>query len=149
MLRSIIAVVIGVFVATAIIFAAEQAGHRIFPPAAIGAIDCSNSSTYADKTSAAVCIAATPLGAKVAVVVGWFLGALIGGVAAVSIGRKWAALAWVVAATVFVLCIFNFIAFPHPAWMIAGAVLAALLGGFGATSLTGARFAPPGSKANV
>lgn len=143
MLRSILAVVLGVLVASAVVYVGEMAGHRLYPTPSIGAVDCSISASYAEKTTAQVCIAATPFGAKFAVVVGWFLGALAGGVAALLAGRKWAPLAWLVALIVFLLCVFNFMAFPHPIWMIVGAVLAALLGGFGATTLVGARNAMP------
>lgn len=143
MLRSILAVVAGVLVAAALVFAAEAAGHRLYPTPAIGAVDCGSKAAYAEKASAAVCVAATPAGAKLAVVAGWLLGAFGGGVAAALIGRKWAPLPLLVAATILLLCIVNFFAFPHPLWMIALAVLAAPLGGFGAVAATGARFGPP------
>lgn len=143
MLRSIIAVVVGIVVASLAVFAAEMVGHRLYPTADVAGYACSEVDTYKVKEAAAACIAATPIGAKIAVVVGWFLGAFLGGVAALMIGRRWTPLAWIVALVIFLLSVMNFIAFPHPIWMMAGALVAAVLGGFGATAVMSAKTAPP------
>lgn len=143
MLRSIIAVVVGILVAVVAVFSVEMAGHSLFPTPDLGAADCSNPETYRDRQAAVACTAATPLYAKIAVVVGWFLGALAGGAAALAIGRKWAPLAWVVAATILLLSVSNFVMFPHPVWMMAGSVLACALGGSAAVSLMRAGWRGP------
>ena len=143
MLRSIIAVVIGIVAASLVVFCAEMGGHRLFPTPDVAGHACREVETYSVKEAASACIAATPMNAKVAVVVGWFLGAFVGGVAALLIGGKWAPLAWIVAGVIFLLSVSNFLMFPHPVWMIAGSVFAALLAGFGATAIMGAKFTRP------
>ena len=140
MLRSIIAVVIGIVAASLVVFCAEMTGHRLFPTPDVGEHACGEPETYSAKEAATACIAATPMNAKIAVVVGWFLGAFAGGVIALLIGGKWAPLAWIVAGVIFLLSVSNFFMFPHPIWMMAGAVFAALLAGFGATAVMGAKF---------
>ncbi len=123
MLRSIIAIVVGVVVATAVIFVSEQIGRRLFPAPAIG-VDMSDPEAWKDQETAAAYMSAVPFQAKAAVVIGWFLGTLAGGIAALMIGARSAPLAWIVAATIFLFSVSNFLAFPHPLWMIAGAPLA-------------------------
>ncbi|NWG71684.1 MAG: hypothetical protein HXY23_08780 [Parvularculaceae bacterium] len=146
MLRSILAVVLGIVAASVVVFAAEMVGHALYPTPSSEGHDCRSPKTYNDQAAAAACVAATPFEAKVAVVVGWFLGVLIGGVVAALVGRRWAPLAWVVAVVIFLFCLVNFSALPHPAWMIAASVFAVLFGGFCATSFTGAKFALPKSE---
>ena len=146
MLRSIISVVAGIVAASLVVFVAETAGHRMFPTPEVSGYDCSDPDTYRAKEAARTCIAATPANAKAAVVLGWFLGAFAGGIVALLIGGRWAPLAWIVAATIFLFSVMNFFAFPHPVWMMAGAVFAALLGGFGATAVMGAKFARAPAK---
>ncbi len=146
MLKSIIAIVVGIVVASLVVFGVEMAGHRLFPTPDVAGHACREVETYSVKEAAAACIGATPIYAKIAVVVGWLLGALIGGVAALAVGGKWAPLAWIVAGTIFFLSVTNFVMFPHPVWMMAGAVVAAVLGGLGATRLMGATYAKPAAK---
>jgi len=141
-LRSLFAVIAGVVFGVVMVKIVEAVGMALFPPPDIG-VDFSNPETLKDRAAMARFIAAVPLGGKIAVVVGWFLGALGGAVLALLAGRRWAPLGWIVACAIFLLSVTNFFAFPHPLWMVAGAVFAALLGGFGATALTGSTFAPP------
>jgi hypothetical protein len=138
MLRNIIAAVAGVLVATLVIFVAETIGHGVFPTPSIESASCADPATYKDKGLAAACVAALPLGAKLAVVAGWFLGVVAGGIAALLVGKRWAPLAWIVAATIFLLCVVNFASMPHPVWMMVGAVFSALIGGWLAIKFVGA-----------
>ncbi len=142
MLRSLIAVIAGVVLGVVVVKGVEMVGMAVFPPPDLG-IDFSNPETLKDREAMGRFIQAVPPGGKIAVVLGWFLGALGGGVTALLIGRKWSPLGWIVAGAIFLLSVTNFFAFPHPLWMVAGAVFSALLGGFGATALTGSKFAPP------
>lgn len=135
MLRSVLAVVAGVVVGSVLVFAVETVGHLLWPSRI--AIDA------ADPEQMRRLVAATPLGAKIAVVLSWFAGALGGGVLAVLLARRWAPVAWIVAATIFCLAAANFVAVPHPLWMQAGAVVASLAAGFLAVRMTRAQYVPP------
>ena len=70
-----------------------------------------------------------PMAAKLALVFGWFAGALAGGWTAAKIGlRSW--LAWVPAGLVLLGGIANMMLIAHPAWMMAAGVVAPLVGGW-------------------
>jgi hypothetical protein len=146
MLRSLVAVILGVVFAVVVVFAVEFAGHAAFPTPNIGTADCSDPETYADKTAAIACTAAAPFASKAAIVAGWFLGAFFGGIVSLLIGRRWAPLAWIVAATIFIFSVTNFFLFPHPVWMMAGSVFAALFGGLFAIAALGAKYERPVEK---
>jgi hypothetical protein len=140
MMKSVIAVVLGVVCAALIVFGAEAAGHMLFPSPDIG-IACAEPETSKSKDSASACMAALPAAAKLAVVAGWFLGSLGGAIVSLLIGGRWAPLAWITAGTILLLTLVNFSAFPHPAWMLAAGVAAPILGGFCAIALAKARYA--------
>jgi hypothetical protein len=80
------------------------------------------------------------LAGRIALVIGWYAGILGGGAAALFMGRRWAPVAWVVAITLFA---FIAIQIPQPWWMMAGAVVAALAGGFAAIKLMKGSYARP------
>jgi hypothetical protein len=143
MLKSIIAVIAGVVAGALVVFGVEMLGYQLFPTPDVAGYACSDPATYKVKAGMAACMAVVPVSAKANVVGGWFLGALIGGMVALLIGGRWTPLAWIVAATIFLLSATTFFMFPHPLWMIAGAVFASLLGGFLATKLLGAKFTRP------
>jgi len=135
MLRSIGGVIAGVLVGALIVYVAEAVGHSIFPPPA--GVDLK------DPEALKSVMGEIPLGAKIAVVIGWFAGVLGGGVAALLIAGRWAPVAWVVAATLFAMAGISLMAIPHPLWMVVGAIVATLAGGFGAIRLTKAGYARP------
>jgi hypothetical protein len=67
-----------------------------------------------------------PFGAKIAVVVAWFLGALAGAATARKIATvKWPA--WIVAAFMIGASFWTTTMFPHPSWLVACAVVLPLL----------------------
>ena len=115
MLRSVIAVIAGIAVGAVIVFAVETIGHLLWP--SLTAIDAD------DPEQMKRLVAATPFGAKLAVVVGWFAGAFVGATVALLLARRWAPVAWIVAGTFLGLAAMNFIAIPHPLWMQAAAVV--------------------------
>ena len=134
MLRNILAVTAGVVAGAALVFAVERAGHAMFPAPAID---------FSDAEQARRAIAALPLATKASVVAAWFVGAFGGGVVGSLLSKRWAPVAWVVAATIFLLAASSLMAIPHPWWMSAGAAMAAALGGFLAVRVTRARYGAP------
>jgi hypothetical protein len=135
MLRNIGAVAAGVVAGAIVIFIVEGAGHMIFPPP--------DGVNLKDPAALAGIMESIPLGAKIAVLVAWFAGILAGGSAALYIGRRWAPVAWVVAAALFGMAAVTMIQIPHPLWMMIGAVVATLAGAFGAIKLFHGTYAPP------
>lgn len=135
MLKNIGAVAVGVLAGALVIFVVEAIGHMIFPPPeGVNVKDPAALAAFMDKI---------PLGAKVAVIVSWFLGILAGGAAALYIARRWAPVAWVVAATLFAMAAISLFTIPHPWWMVAGAIVATLAGGFGSIKLMRGTYARP------
>lgn len=113
--RGIVAIVVGALVTGLIVLAVELLGHGIYPPPP--GLD------IAKPEDQARIVAAMPTGAKVAVVVAWFLGALGGAVAAARIGRS-PRYAWVIGFLTVAMCIFSLVSIPHPVWMaISGVAL--------------------------
>lgn len=135
MLRSVLAVIAGVVVGSLAVFAFEFVGHAAFPAAV--AIDKTNPEQL--RRLAEI----TPLGAKLFVVAGWFAGAFVGGVVALLIAKRWAPVAWVVAASFLGLTATNFAAIPHPVWMEIGAVVVCALGGALSIVLLRGQYGPP------
>lgn len=131
MLRSVISVVAGVIIAAILILVVEMVGHAIYPPPP--GLDITDPQA----------IAKVPLAAKVAVVIAWFIGTFGGGVAASLISKRWAPAAWVVAVTILLLAGVTMMQFPHPFWMMIGALAATGGGGFLAVRLTKARYGMP------
>lgn len=136
MLRSVLGVVAGIIAGSIIVFVVESLGHGLFPtPIAIDKTDPEQMKRL---------VAVTPLGAKLFVVFGWFAGAFGGGIAALIVARRWAPVAWVVAASFLGLSAMNFVAIPHPLWMQASAVVVcALAGALAVLAMRGRYGAPP------
>ena len=111
--RGVIATLIGILVAGLVVALAEGAGHVIYPTPE--GIDITKPE---DQLRLMEII---PFGAKVAVVIAWFLGALAGTCTARKIATvKWPA--WIVTALMVAASIGTTAMFPHPTWMIACAV---------------------------
>ena len=120
MLRSIIAVVVGVLVGAVVVYVAELIGHMVYPlPEGVDMKDPVARAAAMDQIS---------LGAKIAVVVAWGLGVFVGALAALIIGQSHEGLAWIVAAALFFMALITLVQLPHALWMLAGAVLVTLLG---------------------
>ncbi|MBY0422666.1 MAG: hypothetical protein K2Q06_10205, partial [Parvularculaceae bacterium] len=130
MLRSVIGVVVGIVVGAALVFVMERIGHVVYPtPAGFD---------FKDPEQLKLLVAATPLGAKLFVVAGWFLASFVGGLVALRVARNWAPTAWIVAIAFLGLTAMNFAAIPHPLWMVIAGVIVCLGGGYLAIRISGA-----------
>ena len=129
-MRAVVAIVAGVLVGFAALFLIALAGGMIFP-----------SSARIDGFDAEQLVAAFPTlapGAKIAIVLSWFGGALVGAMVAKRIaGQGWAA--WTVAGIFAVYVLVTTLILPMTGWLQAVAVLAPLLGGLIANHLVAAR----------
>ena len=117
MIRKLGGIAAGIAIAIAIMMIAEVIGHALFdvPIAADGASPAS--------------VQALPAEVQLSVLLGWFLGALIGGYASIAVSRfGWTA--WAVAAVVLLAVLTYFLLSPMPGWMIAGGIIAPPLGGW-------------------
>ena len=82
--------------------------------------------------------AGLPMGAKIAMILSWFAGALVGAAVAKLIVRQgWAA--WTVAALFALYVLVTVLILPMPGWMQAVAIVAPLIGGLIANHLVKSR----------
>lgn len=129
MLRTLLAIVVGLIAAMLLIFGVEAAGLMMFPPPA--GLQINNEADLANL------VAMSSTGKKVSVVFGWALASLFGGWVAARISRlhpRFAAIA--VGLLIMLGTVMNAMVIPHPAWMNAlGLLLPVPL------ALLGARFA--------
>ena len=128
MLRSIIAVTVGVLAGVCVVIFSSILVPAVAPiPEGI------------DPKSAAA-IGQLPLVNKVSVIVIWAVATALGSTAASLISMRWAPAAWVVAATMLLFAISNFASFSAPIWMVLGSLGAIAVGGLAAIRLTGANY---------
>ncbi len=131
MLRSIIAVTIGVLIGYCIaIFASFILIQMVPVPADID--------PYARDVMKKL-----PLANQAGVILVWFFGTFSGALAAAFIGRRWAPAIWVVAATMALFAIVNFASYPSPIWVVLVTVGVIGGGGFSAVKLTKASYGKP------
>lgn len=133
-MRAVLGVLAGLVVGAIVMLAIAMAGGLLFPsPARIDAIN-------AEQVAAA--FPTLPVGAKIAIVLSWFGGALSGAALAKRLaGGGWAA--WTVAGLFAVYVLLNVMILPMPSWLQAVAVLAPLIGGLLANHLVAERRAAP------
>ena len=117
-IRGIAAILAGLVVAIITVLITESIGHMIYPPPA--GLDISNPEHQAKLMES------IPTGAKVAVVLAWFLGSLAGSATAIVIGRKVLA-GWIVALLIGAMGVWTTQMFPHPLWMVVGALFVPLI----------------------
>ncbi|GAB5458402.1 MAG: hypothetical protein Hens3KO_14320 [Henriciella sp.] len=118
MVRIILGLICGAVAAVILVFALETLGHLIFPPP--------EGLDLKDPEVQKTLMEQIPLGAKIAVLVAWFAGAFGGGIVATRITKQsWAA--WAIGGFMLLMSGITLTMFPHPAWMIAGAVILPLL----------------------
>ncbi len=131
MLRSVIAVTVGVLLGVCIVIFASFIVVQMVPvPANI------------DPNSRDV-MKLLPIANQLGVVFIWFIGTFSGSIAASIIGVRWAPAAVVVAATMAIFAISNLVSFPAPAWMALATIGAIAGGGFLAIRATNASFGRP------
>ena len=127
-MRILLGVLAGAVLAGLCVYAVEMLGHSLFPlPAGLDPTDPADQKTL---------MAVMPAAAKAMVLLGWFIGALLGALAANRIARR-ALAGWIVALLVVVAGVATMIMIPHPAWMWAGGILLPLAAGWLARRLAG------------
>ncbi len=135
MARLIGGIVAGILAAFATVWIVDLAGHMIYPvPSDLNMRDFEAVGGY---------IRSMPAGALAFVVVAWFAGALVGGLAAALISeRRWTA--WLIAALVALAGLVNILMIPHPVLLQIAAIVAPALGGFAASQVARSRLAVRG-----
>ena len=132
-MRAIVGIVVGLVAgfAAAILIGIIGVGATATAPAGVDA---------SDPRQVVEAFANMPDSAKIALMIAWFAGGLVGALVAKLIARvAWAA--WVVAALIALYVVLNVLVLPLPGWMQALSVVAPLLGGLIANHLVGARSA--------
>lgn len=121
-LRRVAPVVLGLFVAFALIVATELFGKLLYPPP----VDLDPR----DPVALSAFMAKVPTGMFLLVLAGWTVGTVAGTFVATRVGTVWRG--WAVGALLLALGISNLTALPHPAWFWASTLavfpLAALFG---------------------
>ena len=130
LVRGVVATLAGLVVAMLVVGVVEMAGHALFPPPE--GLDVTKPEDQARLMEV------IPLGAKVAVVVAWFLGALAGSAVAAFIARTIRP-GWVVTGVLVLAGMYTTQMFPHPWWMVACAVVLPIIGKLVADRLLVAR----------
>ena len=109
MIRKIAAIVIGAFVAIALIAAVQYLGHQVYPPPASGDIG--------DRAAMEAYAATVPTGALLFVGIAWMVGAFGGGILATVIAQDTAAMnCSIVGGLVLAGTVMTLLSIPHPLW---------------------------------
>jgi hypothetical protein len=132
-IRGIVAILAGVVAAFAVVLVVEGLGHMLYPPPP--GYDATRPEDQARL------MAVVPTGAKIAVVVAWFLGSLAGAVTAAKVGRS-PLYAWVIGAIMIALSVVTTMMFPHPVWMVIAAVVLPVIAAAIAIPLSRPRVSP-------
>ncbi|WP_164117657.1 hypothetical protein [Sphingorhabdus sp. Alg239-R122] len=120
MARRVLGIIAGIIVAGILVALLEGLGHIIYPPPA--GTDLNNPDDLAQ------IMHIMPFGAKLSVIIAWFLGTLGGAATALYITR-WPWSVWIVAAFIIAGTIFSLMTIPHPLWMaICGLALPVIAG---------------------
>lgn len=128
-IRTVFGTVAGLMVAVFVVALIQMLSHAVFPPP-----DDLNTASTADMARMMEVI---PFGAKAAVVAAWFLGTLAGASAANFIAQR-AIPGWVVAGFILLASVYTTQMFPHPVWMVGGAVIVPVI-----AKLLADRLVPP------
>jgi hypothetical protein len=130
-MRATMAIVLGIVLGFVTMLAVALLGGLLFP-----------SDARIDSVSAEQLVAVfptIPMGAKIAIILSWFAGALVGAMIAKRIaGRGWAA--WTITAIFAVYVLLTVLVLPMPGWLQVVAVVAPLIGGLLANHLVDERF---------
>ena len=131
-IRQAVGILGGLIVMALVVALAEGAGHALFPPP--DGLDITN------REDQARLMDVLPLGAKIGVVLAWFLGALAGASVAMAIARTPLA-GWAIGLVMGALSLFTTQLFPHPLWMMIAAVVLPLVAVVVAKNLLASRLA--------
>lgn len=109
MLRKISAVLLGLLVSVVTVMLVEWISHQVYPlPPDLDFKDPEKVRSY---------VSGLPLGAFLAILLGWLLGTLAGGMAACRVAReKPAVFASIIGAVMMAATVANLIMIPHPTW---------------------------------
>lgn len=125
MIRKLTGIAVGIAVAILVMMVAEAIGFRLF-------------GIELGPDGAAPPTAHLPAGVNLAVLLGWFLGGLLGGYVAILMSRvDWSA--WPIAGVIWLAVILRFALSAAPLWMIVGGILAPPLAGWLAQRLPRSR----------
>lgn len=126
-MRKFLGVIAGVVALGLVVWVVEAISHTIWPmPVGINPKDPAQLAKVMDLV---------PLAAKIAVVVAWFLGAVVGAWVGAKVAQ-WPTAGWIVVAIGICFGVMTLFMIPHPMWMQVAAVLAPLAGGWVATKLS-------------
>ena len=115
MVKRILSIVFGLIAAVVTISLVESIGHAMFP---VPAIDMSSPDALKNF------MASIPTGAIAMVLVGWIVGAFIGGVIASLIDKENSFRnSIVIGVIILVLSVINLVMLPSPIWMWIGAII--------------------------
>ncbi len=119
MVRTIVAILLGVFAGAIIVALVEGASHIIWPPP---------EGNLQDPEFLKSIMHEIPFGAKMGVLVAWGLGVFGGGIIARFISHRHTYAAWTVGVIILGFGMMTMIAIPHPTWMIFNAFVFTLIG---------------------
>jgi hypothetical protein len=118
--RLFLAAVTGVVTAFVIVAGVEALGHALYPPPP--GLDLTDSARFAEY------VRSIPVEAMLFVIIAWFSGTLGGGLVAIIVARRRAALlAGIVAGLLLAGAVVNLVAMPHPIWFAFVGVAAIIL----------------------
>ena len=116
MIRSILGVVLGAFVAVVVIFAIQAASMVVYP--------LPEGTDRSDAESMKAAISGLPMGAFALLLVGYALGTLVGAWIAATIARRAPVIHGLIVGGLFLIGnILNVSSLPHPMWYVAASVL--------------------------
>lgn len=123
MIRSIIAILVGLVVGGLLVFGVESIGQLIYPlPEGIDLTDPEAMKTFAENA---------PVSAKLIVLLAWFVGPLGGGWLAAWIAQRSPLTHALIIGVFFLLAdIFNMISIPSPIWFWVGGIVLPLLAAY-------------------
>lgn len=129
MLRLILGVVIGVIVGAVVTGVVEGFSHTIFPPPP--GVDLT------DPGQLQTVMSQVPFGAKLGVLLAWFLGVLAAASTANLIAGRRALAGRITSALIFAFAAWTMLSIPHPVWFVVCACLAMALAAFTADRASG------------
>lgn len=127
MVRSLIAVVVAAVLGVATAKFVENAATILFPAIAANS----------------VAVGTLSAGYTLALLASWGLAALVASAVSLLIGRRWAPLGWLAAASMLLLAVVSALSGPSPLLLLPGAVIVTGAGGLAAVKLLKATTAPP------
>ncbi|HET6565021.1 MAG TPA: hypothetical protein VFG52_06365 [Xanthomonadales bacterium] len=134
MLRKISAVLLGLVVAFVTVMVVEWVSHQVYPPPP--GLD------FKDPEQVRLFVASLPLGAFLAILLGWLLGTITGGLTACYVAReKPVVFASIIGTVMLAATVTNLALIPHPTWFSIAGIIA-----IGAGTLLASRWASSSNR---